>query len=292
MSLALFVEYGQGRGHFDADVYPNYLMVPERDHARVFLTVYDDWVLKSDNENIASVEYKFQGADGAIYQVEGKSVSSTFVHVYDHGKRTRWRLQVDVKPERPLAIAFHSVVQDSNGDKTTRDPGMPFVLVSLLNDVFKEQCNMPVSSTVVEDIKLQTTLFDIAQEQDRGPGNRRNPWPEWSKVADACDPTAEINVFFMPNKPAGTASGVDPKVITKDNICVFPDSMSDDKVKVALPHWVANFLGCSPTYSKWATHYLMFHTRADGDGDLNPNGKVPFIGKDCVRAINPYGNHR
>lgn len=284
MSLATFIEYDGSRGHFDGDVIPPYMMVPENvggnNLARVFCVI-DDVHLKSQNEHIAKVEHKYRGAFGEIYEIDGKSVSSTFIDMIDdnRGKTLGYRLQVDVKPERPLKVAFHTIIQDSRGAKSNRNPSVPVVLVPLMDEIFNHQCNTPVTSTVIEDIPIQTSLEEIIKESSIG---RR---PAWDRVRDACDPDAEFNIFFMPH-----ATWTD--VFDEQKIFIIPDPIPDDSVKVSLPHRMASDLGCVQVHKEYFKHYLMFHKRADGLGDIRPNGKAPFVGRNQIRAINPYGNHR
>jgi hypothetical protein len=93
------------------------------------------------------------------------------------------------------------------------------------------------------------------------------------------DSGAEINLFFMPWE--GTEERRPSRMLMKDGDIVCQDGMSDDDVRVALPHVIGSLLGCPVDFDTRHRDFMMFDSHAEGvDGGS-------FIPKDCVNIMNP-----
>src|SRR5262249_2863883 len=124
---------------------------------------------------------------------------------------------------------------------------------------------------------------------ERERGNRHKSAAEWDKLVSKGDPNAAINVFFMPwegtdeRRPSsslGRYQEYPSKILERDGNFICDDGMTDEEVKIVLPHMIGRFLGCAPTFSDREQNQLMHIDRAEGRG----NGA--FIPKDCANTMN------
>ncbi|WP_406698662.1 hypothetical protein V5E97_07220 [Singulisphaera sp. Ch08] len=220
-------------------------------------------------------------ADRREFWITGASPGETFLEVLDSkSQRPVARLQVSVKDERPLNIAFQFVTDDIF-EKTKRPSFVADDLHLELNKIFQLQANVRFKKTRALDVQVNTNVYQVILEQRNG--STRKPHREWDKIEVGADPDAEINVFFMPwywtdrTRPSG--------ILERYGSFICVDPMSDDEVKVALPHMVGQFLGCSVVSNDRQRHHVMHWNRAEGVTGLTERRN--FIPRDCANLINP-----
>ncbi len=246
-------------------------------------------VVRIVNENIATIQEVSNvnnPPNRREFWITSASPGVTFVHVFGGPNNTTLagRLEVNVKDEILVPISFQ-FVKDSLFTKTARPSSIADELLDTLNDIYIEQANIRFKKMrAMVDVPVDTTLLNIVTDQKNQPG--RQP-PSWDKLIAAADPGADVNVFFMPW--SGTAAKRPAQILTgwdgSRPLYICEDSMPTEGVKVALPHCVGIFLGCSATFSDRQIRFLMFSGRADGLVELA--GMRPFIPKDCANTMNP-----
>ena len=79
----------------------------------------------------------------------------------------------------------------------------------------------------------------------------------------------------------GTEDRRPSRMLVKDGDIVCQDGMSDDDVRVALPHVIGSILGCPVDFDSRHRDFMMFDSHAEG-----PDGGS-FLPKSCVNILNP-----
>lgn len=266
----------------DPEATPRWLMVGHTSVSSVFLADGAGMTVQVRNEKIASIqETSFVSGGRREFWITGASPGETFVEVIDpKTKRPAARLQVSVKDERPLKIAFQYVT-DRLHEKTKRPSFVADDLVVELSKIYQFQANVRFKKTRALDVDVDTDLYQIILEQRNG--NTRKVNREWDKVAAAGDSDADLNVFFMPwYWTDRTRPG---EILEKYGVFLCVDSMSDDEVKVALPHVIGRYLGCTVVSKESQRHHVMHWDRAEGVTNLTVRRN--FIPRDCANVLNP-----
>jgi hypothetical protein len=265
---------------FDATATPPWLMLPSTSGTDfVNLDNAAGLVVKSRNENIADFDEP-QGSSNnnrRELMINGKSPGVTFIDVFAPNSSTAviTKLEVSVKDRMVHTIAFH-LVTDGLINTTTRTANSVTILHNVLNNIYERRANLNFNMTRVVSVDVNTYLLNIVIEQERG-GKRAHR--EWDKLVAVGDPNAEINVFFMPWE--GTEDRRPSQMLVSGGDFVCEDGMSDEKLKVALPHVIGSYLGCPVDYNDRHKDYMMFESHAEG---LNGGS---FIPKNCVNTMNP-----
>jgi hypothetical protein len=280
---------------FDKEAHPPWLMVrftnARRFSQRLFLVNGDRWVVESHNSSIASLAEDTLGIpnifNGREFSITGESPGVTFIEGFLHhdGKIPVARLlEVSVKDERSLSIAFHFVTDDLF-TATNRPATIADELLLILNDIFGNQANVTFTTTRKGAAQVSTNLLLIVTADQPNEDGILKHHREWDKLLVARDPTADINVFFMPW--GGSKDRRPTRILGLSGDFVCPDEMLDDEVKVALQHEIGRFLGCDVTYDEKRSQHLMFWRRAEGINPDPGNGFASFISKDCANTMNP-----
>jgi hypothetical protein len=236
-------------------------------------------MVKSRNLNIVEFDEPQGSSNNTTRElmVTRKSPGVTFIEVFAPGSSTTviTKLEVSVKDKVSHTIAFH-LVTDNLVNKTTRVPQSVTILHNILNDIYGKRANLNFTMTGTNSIDVSTSLLSIVIEQEiRGRREHR----EWDKLVSAGDSGAEINVFFMPWE--GTEDRRPSRMLVKDGDIVCQDGMSDDDVRVALPHVIGSILGCPVDFDGRHRDFMMFDSHAEGtDGGS-------FLPKSCVNILNP-----
>jgi hypothetical protein len=262
---------------FDQEATPRWLMVGHRSVNLVSLANGAGLVVKSVSTHIATVsEADGTGAGVRDFMITGECPGTTFVDAYagPDSRKPAARLEVCVKPARPLKIAFQFV-----NDVSTKAALLVPDLLKALNDTFLGQANIEFAAARVGPIHFTYSLNPILKEQGYAANIRATG--KWLELVAEGDLGADINVFFLPwDVPAPKRSS---QMFVLERDCVCDEGMTVDKLKVALPHTVGYMLGCRPTYNDGQKHHLMYWSRAEGVA----TGSIGFIPKDCVNAMNP-----
>ncbi len=203
-----FVSFAQSiAGGFDRNAVPRWLMVPTRDSREVHLSDAGGMIVVPINPAVADIIESTSGSeDDRIFTVTGKtSPVPTFIQVYRpfdflprmENFRPVVRLEVNVKAPMPLKIALQYVTDDlfvpTQRLKTATFAGG---IDTELNGVYTPQTNINFTLTREVSKNVDTNLPAIRREQVDLENIR--PTRAWLKLLEARDPTADINVLFMP----------------------------------------------------------------------------------------------
>jgi hypothetical protein len=304
--MARFEAAGTNYG-FDGTATPPWLMVGTGESKVVALVNGRDAVVRSDNRLIAAVDQDPSRINDERRELTilGRSPGPTFIDVFPPRWRVPRRLAVRVKAPKTLSLAFHYVKDDSL-DETTRSltPAYLDDLLLRLNWIYQPQANITFTKAGAGPVEVKTTLFRIVREQpdlddvrDKG---------EVHRLTLAGDAGADINVFFMPwpwTKVRRTVQFVEKLAVGKlqgwsadrrptqmfgtDRTCICEDSMSNEQLRVALPHMIGRLLRCPVIYNDEQSKHLMFAGRATGEPVLSPDWNRGFIPRDCSDRMNP-----
>jgi hypothetical protein len=276
----------------DRDANPPWLMVSALpansfySEKAVFLVDGAGWTLSSSKESVATIVADNSFGLPDVYLITG--VRRGIAHILGEppGGSGIWGpvqlLEVEVKDERPLKLAFN-FVSDSHFEKTTRS-AIAFELRRRTNKIFQGQANVTVDRPRNKDIQVRTSLRDIIGRQNRSElafsGELRGPYHELFKLTDEGDRDADINVFFMPRSILARENVNPPLVFGGNGVIVIEDDRggSIERVERDLAHWIAFLLGCDRTNDRKKADHLMLRS-----SDVTAR----FIPKEYANLLNP-----
>jgi hypothetical protein len=282
---------------FDGTATPPWLTVGTGESKLVALVNGPNLVLKSRDEHIAGVGFHASSSspNRRHFAISGGSSGPAFVEAFTPGRRVPdLRLAVRVKAPKTLTIALNYVKDDSlNETARNRSPQFLDDLVNALDVIFHKQANVTFTRTGPRLVEVRTTLFRIVREQPDVEDLRDKG--EFTRLVLVGDPGADVNVFFMAWPwPKGKLPDKHPdqrptQMFGAARTCICEDAMSDDQVKIALPHLIGRLYGCQVTHNDRQKNHLMFHSYAEGQNPI-PGPYFPndiFVPKDCSNRVNP-----
>lgn len=184
---------------FDKTAAPDWLMVPLNDEKHIFLKNADGMTVTSLNPRIADVKFIDPliavGAKGRrAFMIRGDMRGETFIEVRNAKKTLMARLEVAVKRERVVKVAFN-FVEDAAGHKTARNPADVEAWMDTLNATYTPQVNVVIVKQSVQWVKVNANLGQVV-----GVTKPYNPVAgagEWDAVVAKRDRNAEVNLFFV-----------------------------------------------------------------------------------------------
>lgn len=284
---------------FDGTATPPSLMVGTGDSKLVVVVNGPNLVLKSQDEHIAPVSFHAFGSspNRRNFAIAGRSPGPTYIEAFTPGRRVPdLRLAVRVKAPRNLSIAFNYVKDDSL-DETARDRSSQFLdeLVNALDIIFKNQANLTFTRKGPRSVEVGTTLFKIVRDRQQLSIEDLRVQGEFRKLVQAGEGGADINVFFMPWPwPKGKLPGKHPdwrptQMFGTAMTCICEDAMTNEQVKIALPHMIGRLFDCPVMHNEKQKEHLMFWTYAEGrnpfSGQYFPD--TIFVPKGCSDRVNP-----
>ena len=253
---------------FDHTAVPPWQMVPKGGSKVVRLMGGDTLTVVPLNPAICTVHetakcFTHGGREFVLRGImEGKTQVCAFF-----GALIPCRLDVEVKKELVVTIAFH-YVSDSGGHKTTRTPaGLP-ALFNYSRTILSDQINVTIKNTAVHP----NTKID----EDLG---EKIIWAhgEWAKVVTKRNNSVNLNVFFVweYNTRSTTADDAEAGTLRSEGNILMEDNIGYANHGWTLAHEIGHYLGHDG------------HTATGADLLMSPSRTNNRINKAMAAKMNP-----
>jgi hypothetical protein len=251
---------------FDHTVNPPWQMVPKGGSRIVRLMGGDTLTVVPLNPVVCTVHEtaKCFVHGGREFEVRGNMEGKTQICAF-HGGLIPCRLDVEVKKELIVTMAFH-YLSDSAGHKTTRTPaGLP-ALFNYARTILSDQINVTIRNMKVHPgTKVNEDLGNRVIWSDG----------EWDKVIAKRDNSVDCNVFFVwEYETRSTARDTAEAGALKNNILI-EDTIGYANHGWTLAHEIGHYLGHGG------------HTAAGLDLLMSPSRTNNRINKAMTAKMNP-----
>jgi len=252
---------------FDHTVIPPWQMVPKSGTKVVRLMGGDTLTVVPVNPLICTVHEteKCFTHGGREFELRGIVPGKTQICAF-FGALVVCRLDVEVKKELVVTMAFH-YVSDSGGHKTTRTPaGLP-ALFNYAKEILYDQINVVIRNMAVHP----STKID----EDLGP---EIIWKdgEWDKVVKKRNNSVDCNVFFVWEYNTRTvADDAEAGTLKAEGNILMEDNIGYANHGWTLAHELGHYLGYDP------------HTPAGLDLLMSPSRTNNRINKAMAAIMNP-----
>jgi hypothetical protein len=252
---------------FDHTVVPPWQMVPKGGSKIVRLMGGDNLTVVPLNPGICTVHEtpKCFVHGGREFEVRGVMEGKTQICAF-FGALIPCRLDVEVKKEIVVTLAFH-YVSDNAGHTTTRTPaGLP-ALFNYAKEILYDQINVTIKNMVVHP----STKID----EDLGPEIIFKDG-EWAKVVKKRDGSVDCNVFFVwEYNTATVADDAEAGTLKAEGNILMEDNIGYANHAWTLAHELGHYLGHDD------------HTPAGLDLMMSPSRTNNRINKAMATIMNP-----
>lgn len=252
---------------FDHTALPRWQMVPKGGTKVVRLMGGDNLTVVPLNPAICTVHEtaKCFTHGGREFELRGITEGKTQICAF-FGALIPCRLDVEVKKEIVVTMAFH-YVSDSAGHKTTRAPaGLP-ALFNFARTVLSDQINVTIKNMAVH---ASTQI-----NEDLGP---EIVWDqgEWPKVVAKRNNSVDCNVFFVwEYNTHGATDDAEGAALKKEGNILIEDNIGYANHAWTLAHEIGHYLGHDD------------HTPAGLDLLMSPSRTNNRINKAMAAIMNP-----
>lgn len=242
---------------------------------RMLLVDGQNLVVKPVNENIAEIqESTVPSAREREFIISGKNPATTFIDV------RLARLEVVVARDISLKIAFQ-FVKDEYFKRPEWNQNLLPRLELGLDQAFAGRANLRFQKTRTLDVEVDTSLRKLVNELDENKRQRVGKRAHWDKLTQKGDPTADINVFFMPLETSKDKRLLG--IIGQEGSYICHDGMTLYDILKALPHMIGQFLLCPIVYDSDKSQLLMH-----ADRNEDPSAVADVVGtipKSCALVM-------
>ncbi|MEM1050353.1 MAG: peptidoglycan-binding domain-containing protein [Pseudomonadota bacterium] len=253
---------------FDHNATPRWQMVPKDGSKVVRLMGGESLTVVPLNPSICTVhevERCFTHG-GREFVLRGVLAGQTQIAAM-HGGVVACRLDVHVKSERVVTMAFH-YVSDTGGHATTRAPGGLPALFNYARRILSDQINVTLRQVAVHpSVRVDQDLGEIIVWADG----------EWDPVVAHRDSSADLNVFFVweYNTRLRTGDDAEAGTLRAEGNCLMEDNIGYANHAWTLAHEIGHYLGHRG------------HTARGADLLMSPSRTNNRINKAMTAIMNP-----